>query len=268
MNRVKLLMVAVIVVSMSFLGASCSQTKTPKNPSRADQKQILALENTVANLKTQITDQDATITDLKSKLAEANTRADEAVAEAQRLKQRGNLWAGYQERIDTLQARLAEALAKGNQTNPDLEKKLKELQEELARIKGTQVKIRNGNLVIVLDTKVFYRTLSAELNTKGKEHLATVAEVINSKFAGYHVRVEGHADSKPIRKSRRYPTNWELSADRATKAVRFLEKEGKVDSKRLSTAAYSFHRPVAPNDNNKNRSKNRRVEIVLVKKNN
>ncbi|MEC4682263.1 MAG: flagellar motor protein MotB [Nitrospirota bacterium] len=78
------------------------------------------------------------------------------------------------------------------------------------------------------------------------------------------IRVEGHTDNIPIHG--RYPNNWTLSAARAVNVLRMLISLGPLDPKRTSTVAYGFSHPLGPNDTPEDRRKNRRVEIVILKK--
>ncbi len=62
----------------------------------------------------------------------------------------------------------------------------------------------------------------------------------------------------------RFPTNWELSTARATQVVKYLQEDGGLDPALLSATGYSEYQPVAPNDTDEGRRKNRRIEIVLL----
>ena len=75
-------------------------------------------------------------------------------------------------------------------------------------------------------------------------------------------QVSGHTDNLPI-KSKEFPSNWELSTERAVVVVKFLAQQG-VNSGVLSAAGYGEFDPVAPNTDANNRSRNRRIEISLV----
>jgi chemotaxis protein MotB len=75
--------------------------------------------------------------------------------------------------------------------------------------------------------------------------------------------VEGHTDTVPIAGSV-FPTNWELSTARASRVVRFMIGQG-VASSRLAAAGYAYLHPIATNVTAAGRSRNRRVEIVLLR---
>jgi chemotaxis protein MotB len=64
--------------------------------------------------------------------------------------------------------------------------------------------------------------------------------------------------------AKRFPTNWELSAARATNVVRFLQDQAKLDPRRLSASGYSEFRPRGTNDTEAGRRQNRRIEILLI----
>jgi chemotaxis protein MotB len=80
------------------------------------------------------------------------------------------------------------------------------------------------------------------------------------------VMVEAHTDNRPIR-SELFPSNWELSAQRAAAVARYLVSVGSVAPTRISPAGYASHRPLVPNDTPLNRARNRRLDIILARKN-
>ncbi len=73
--------------------------------------------------------------------------------------------------------------------------------------------------------------------------------------------IEGHADDLPIN-TPEYPSNWELSAARALSVLHYFERHG-VQPAKMRAVACGEYQPVAPNDTEANRRKNRRVEIYL-----
>ena len=75
------------------------------------------------------------------------------------------------------------------------------------------------------------------------------------------IRIEGHTDDLPIHTSQ-YPSNWELSSDRAMRVLKYFEDQGSDPSK-LAAVGYAEHHPLVPNDSAENRAKNRRVEIFI-----
>lgn len=76
------------------------------------------------------------------------------------------------------------------------------------------------------------------------------------------VKIEGHTDNRPI-STEKYPSNWELSAARASSVIRYLIEEHSLDPERFVAVGYGDTRPIVQNSSNENYQKNRRVEIVI-----
>jgi len=76
------------------------------------------------------------------------------------------------------------------------------------------------------------------------------------------IRIEGHADNSPV-KSKRFSSNFELSAARALTVLRFFTEVEKIPEKRLYAVGCGEYRPLFPNDTEEHRAKNRRVWIVF-----
>ncbi|SHH27226.1 OmpA/MotB family protein [Caloranaerobacter azorensis] len=148
-------------------------------------------------------------------------------------------------------------------------RKLKALIEEYAKEKGLETKVIAGieerGLTIRILDNVFFDSGKAEIKPKAKEILRYIGDILNRKeFKHKHIKIEGHTDTDPIRTSK-FPSNWELSAIRATNVLRFLIEEKGIEGNRISSAGYAYYRPVAPNDTPENKAKNRRVDIVILK---
>lgn len=130
---------------------------------------------------------------------------------------------------------------------------------------GAQAKVSVGitqrGLVVSLKEAGFFDSGSAIVRESAYPLLAKVAE----SLAGYSnaVRVEGHTDTMPI-SSPLFPSNWELSTARATNIVHFLTKSYDFQPSAISAAGFGEYRPIADNATAEGRSKNRRVDIVLL----
>lgn len=158
-------------------------------------------------------------------------------------------------------AEKAEQLEKATQTYQDLQKKLeKEIQE--GQVKITEMKNR---LTMTMVDKIIFPSGSAEISKEGKKVLDKVISILKD-VKDKRIEVEGHTDNVPIVSvlKKRFPTNWELSTARATEVVRYLQEEGGLDPKLLSASGFGEHRPVASNDTDEGKHKNRRIEIVLL----
>jgi chemotaxis protein MotB len=126
---------------------------------------------------------------------------------------------------------------------------------------GIQVMHSDDGTRLVFEDKVLFDFGKDAINPEGFPLLDKIAQAL--KDVPYRLRVEGHTDNVPIR-TRRFPSNWELSAARAVNVVKYFVKMSKLDPQRLSAVGYGDSRPVVPNDTPFNRAKNRRVEILLL----
>jgi len=115
-------------------------------------------------------------------------------------------------------------------------------------------------LSIIIRDDLLFSPGRAEINPSGM----SVLRAIGSRFEefGGEVIVEGHTDNVPVN-TERFPSNWELSTGRAVSTVKYLTEEMGVSPVGLSAAGYGDTKPRAPNDTPDNRSKNRRIEIIL-----
>ena len=78
------------------------------------------------------------------------------------------------------------------------------------------------------------------------------------------VRIEGHTDNRPIH-TYQYPSNWELSVNRAVAVLKYMIEEKDYEPTRISAVGYGEYHPIADNDTESGRSKNRRVDFVITK---
>jgi chemotaxis protein MotB len=145
--------------------------------------------------------------------------------------------------------------------------RLKRLLDEYARANGfadhVETEIRQRGLVIrVLTDRVLFDSASATLKPQATPLLGQIARLVNLDLR-HPVAVEGHTDPLPIATAY-YPSNWELSGARAASVVRFMTARG-IGAPRLSATGFADLRPIAANSTEQGRSRNRRVEIVLLR---
>jgi chemotaxis protein MotB len=118
-----------------------------------------------------------------------------------------------------------------------------------------------GVIVSVLADKYTFESGSADLKSEVKPVLDKIASVIQQ--SGNIIRVEGHTDNLPI-SNERFPSNWQLSAVRASNIICYLIAADAVNPDRINSVGYADTHPLFPNDTEEHRAKNRRVEIVFV----
>lgn len=146
------------------------------------------------------------------------------------------------------------------------EERRRELAEEIKRAleplaQSGQVRVTEGarGISVEINSNVLFATGDAALGAPAGQALRAVAEVVSG--AGFPVVVEGHTDNTPIA-TYRFPSNWELSAARASSVVRLFAEAG-VSPHRLTAAGYGDQRPVADNSSDPGRARNRRVTILM-----
>jgi chemotaxis protein MotB len=140
----------------------------------------------------------------------------------------------------------------------------KALQDKFRALVDTgklQVVFRNGQMTLKLPSGILFASGSAKLSKDGEKALAEVVGIL-MQFKDRRFVVAGHTDNQPI-KSAEFPNNWYLSTARANSVVQFMIKQA-FPAKSLGAAGYGEFDPVSPNDTEKNREQNRRIEIILV----
>ncbi len=118
---------------------------------------------------------------------------------------------------------------------------------------------RDGKIYLSLSQGLLFKKGSDKLDYKGLNAIKQVAEALNTN-PDIQITVEGHTDSDGTPER-----NWDLSVLRATTVVKALVQNG-VDPQRISACGRAFYSPVAPNDTEENKARNRRTEIILSPK--
>jgi chemotaxis protein MotB len=149
-------------------------------------------------------------------------------------------------------------------TDPSLVEPFRRLNEQLKKqVDSGAIRLRLGSrgLVITLEEKSFFPSGDDTIYSQAYPSMERVAKII----AGLpnSVRLEGHTDSVPIY-TERFKNNWELSTARSIAVLQLFETKFGLDSSRFAVAGYAQNIPVAPNDTEEGRARNRRVEIVIL----
>jgi chemotaxis protein MotB len=146
-------------------------------------------------------------------------------------------------------------------------RRLKRQIDAYAREQGLHTRIytdvrQRGLLIRVLTDHLLFESGEAEVKSAGGRLLDRIASLLASD--SHSIAVEGHTDPVPI-STHRFPSNWELSTARASSVVRRLTGSG-VAERRFEAAGYAALHPIDDNSTSAGRTRNRRVEIVLLRR--
>ena len=174
-------------------------------------------------------------------------------------------------KYEQVQSGMAKDIGRRKEAKPieDMKADITDVMKGL-KIDDTKVAIGNDDrgLVLDFDAGTFFAAGSAALQEAMLPPLNRIAEMLNApRYSAFQVEVQGHTDDTQIN-TPAYPSNWELSAGRATIVVRYLVQKG-VDATRLSAVGFADTRPKVSNrDANGNplpinQSINRRVSVHI-----
>ena len=199
-----------------------------------------------------------------------------------------------EDKYDKLQAALDKSLTNASQNNISIEKLVDQINESnqyirhlvevksksdslnmvltnnLTRsltkdeMKEVDVQVLKGVVYISLADNMLYKSGSYEINARAAETLSKIAKIIKD-YKDYDVLIEGNTDNVPISKTN-IRNNWDLSALRASSVVQALQNDYGVDPKRLTAGGRGEYNPVAPNDTEVGKQRNRRTQIIITPK--
>ena len=136
--------------------------------------------------------------------------------------------------------------------------------DDIAEDSAMAVDTNEAKVVVRVPGANLFKPGQADLQLSGRPVLDKVIAVIR-KYPDYKIHIQGHTDDDPI-STEKFPTNWELSAARATAVLRYFFDKG-VEPEKMTATGYADTFPLASNDTDQGRTINRRVEFVLEKEN-
>ena len=136
--------------------------------------------------------------------------------------------------------------------------------DDIAEDSAMAVDTNEAKVVVRVPGANLFKPGQADLQLSGRPVLDGVNAVVR-KYPDYKIHIQGHTDDDPI-STARFPTNWELSAARATAVLRYFFDKG-VEPEKMTATGYAYTFPLASNDTDQGRTLNRRVEFVLEKEN-
>jgi len=128
--------------------------------------------------------------------------------------------------------------------------------------KNITTKFKNGKIILTVSGETLFNSGSADLNPGALPVFNRMIQIFD-EFPEFTINIKGHTDDIPI-STRAFPSNWELSAIRATTVLKYLVSKG-IRPQRLTATGYGDIMPRVPNTTDENRDRNRRVEFVLEK---
>lgn len=131
-------------------------------------------------------------------------------------------------------------------------------------LQEVDVKVLKGVVYVSLADNMLYRSGSYEVNERAKTTLSKIAKIL-SDYKDFEVLVEGNTDDVPITRPN-IRNNWDLSALRASSVVQVLQNDYGIAPNRLSAAGRGQYNPVATNDTELGRQRNRRTQIIITPK--
>ena len=131
-------------------------------------------------------------------------------------------------------------------------------------LKEVDVQVLKGVVYISLADNMLYKSGSYEINDRAAETLSKIAKIIKD-YKDYDVLIEGNTDNVPISRQN-IRNNWDLSCLRASSVVQALQNQYGVDPKRLTAGGRGEYNPIASNDTEIGKQRNRRTQIIITPK--
>ena len=131
-------------------------------------------------------------------------------------------------------------------------------------LKEVDVQVLKGVVYISLADNMLYKSGSYEINSRAEETLSKIAKIIMD-YKDYDVLIEGNTDNVPITREN-IRNNWDLSCLRASSVVQYLQTHYGVDPKRLTAGGRGEYNPIATNDTELGKQRNRRTQIIITPK--
>lgn len=250
----------------------------------ASKKDLLAAQNSLASAQAENRNLLAQYNEARQLLAASESRVQSL---EEQLEQQKRIATGLQQSLD-------KSLTAGSQNNVNISKLVDQINESnqyirhltalksksdslnlvltnnLTRslstdeLKEVDVQVLKGVVYISLADNMLYKSGSYEVNERAAQTLSKIAKIIKD-YNEYDVLVEGNTDNVPISRPN-IRNNWDLSALRASSVVQFLQTRYGVDAKRMTAAGRGEYNPLASNDSELGRQRNRRTQIIITPK--
>ena len=223
---------------------------------QTSQKELLASGVRVKSLEEQIASEKSNIVSLQDALNKCLTSSNQGNINISKLVDEINSSNKYiQQLVNTKNKNDSLNLVLTNNLTRSLSR------EEM---KDVEVQVLKGVVYISLSDNMLYKSGSYSISDQAGEILGKVAKIIKD-YDGYEVLIEGNTDDVPI-STTNIRNNWDLSTLRASSVVQSLQNTYGVDPKRLTAGGRGEFNPVADNDTEAGKAKNRRTQIIITPK--
>ncbi len=193
-------------------------------------------------------------------LAELEAKEQALAAESERLAKLKNALEERSNRIAELENVIAAKDAAMTQLKNAISRALTDFEG-----KGLTVEQRGGKVYVSMENKLLFKSGSWAVGTEGKTAVRSLGNVLaeNQDIA---VLIEGHTDNVPYSGNGALTSNWDLSTKRATAIVNILRENTAINPENLTAAGRGEYAPIATNDTEEGKAKNRRIEVILTPK--
>ena len=164
------------------------------------------------------------------------------------------------QRIDELESVIAAKDAKMNALKNAVSNALTNFEG-----KGLSVEQKDGKVYVSMENKLLFDSGSWAVNQEGRKAVKQLGSVL-AQNPDIAVLIEGHTDNVPYGGSGQLKDNWDLSTKRATSIVQILRENNQIDPQSLTAAGRGEFAPIAKNDSEAGKAKNRRIEVILTPK--
>ena len=228
---------------------------------KSSSKRLDDLEKDNGILDSKLKEANLTINGLRDQIQEVITRVP---ALKNRLEQSMEKYQAVREDLTEARDRQVKLEAQQKAMRETYDALLTGLKQQLDTKEASIEEYREKLKVTFVD-RILFGFSQVHISPEGKAALDQLAGVLANVPEG-KISITGHADSIPVASKfwYRFPSNWELSSARAAAVARYLLKRADLEPSRIEVIGLSSHQPVADNDTEENRAKNRRVEIIIT----
>ena len=262
--RNKIVIMSLVAFSLIFTG--CASKKELLDC----QNQNRSLTETFMSTKEQLAASNARVTSLEEQLAQAKkdyAKLQRSLDKSLTNANQNNI--SIDKLVDQINEsnqyirHLVEVKTKSDSLNMVLTNNLtRSLSKE--ELKEVDVQVLKGVVYISLADNMLFKSAGYEINDRAAETLSKIAKIIMD-YKDYDVLVEGNTDNVPITREN-IRNNWDLSCLRASSVVQALQNDYGVDPKRLTAAGRGEYNPIATNDTELGKQRNRRTQIIITPK--